>query len=474
MYERLEEYRKWIVEQRIVVLGLGISNVPLIRLLHSWGAKHVVGFDRSDHSATRELCANLQAEGLLLRYYIGQDYMDYLAAEDCTVLFKTPVIRYDIPELLAARDRGVLVTSEMEEFLKLCPAKVYAVTGSDGKTTTTTILYRLLQAQFEPEHRVWVGGNIGTPLLPFLPEIQKEDRVVVELSSFQLMQLPVSPSVSVITNLSPNHLDVHKSYEEYIEAKTNIYSHQAPGDVVVLNLDNEVTANLSVPSSSELRYFSRQRRPQNGVFLEEDTICRCDGSVSVPILDRKEILLPGLHNVENYMAALCAVGEEVSVESIQRVAQNFRGVAHRLELVRELKGVRYYNSSIDSSPNRTIHALSVFPEKVILIAGGKDKNIPYDSMGPVLREKVRVLILTGPTAGKIEQAAREAFAAQGEPFSIALFHCQTYEEAVERAYQEARLGEVVVLSPASTSFDLFRNFEERGECFRRLVCALPE
>ncbi len=473
MYNRLEEYRKWIIEQKIAVIGLGISNVPLIRLLHEWGARDVVGLDRSDSQQTRQLCEELSADLLLREVHIGSDYLRFLE-EDRTVIFKTPVIRYDLPELVAAKERGVLVTSEMEEFLKLCPAKVYGVTGSDGKTTTTTVLYRLLQAQFEPEHRVWVGGNIGTPLLPFLPQMREDHKVVVELSSFQLMQLPVSPSVAVITNLSPNHLDVHKSYEEYIDAKKNIFLHQKKGGVVVLNQDNAVTAGMQVPKESELRFFSRRGIPERGVFLQDDMLCWHSDGRTRPILNRKDILLPGLHNVENYMAAICAAGEEVDADTVKQVACRFHGVAHRLELIRELNGVRYYNSSIDSSPNRTIHALSVFTEKVVLIAGGKDKNIPYDSLGPYLAEKVRVLILTGPTAGKIEQAARDAFEKRGEPCTIRILPCQTYEEAVHAAWKEARPGECVVLSPASTSFDLFRNFEERGECFRRLVLSLPE
>lgn len=291
---------------------------------------------------------------------------------------------------------------------------------------------------------------------------------MVELSSFQLMNMKARIDVSVITNISPNHLDVHKSYEEYIEAKKNIFLYGGTERLTVLNRDNPVTRELEQEVPGRVRWFSRKEKVEQGIYMEENALYSAAGK----ILDRSDILLPGDHNAENYMAAICAVMDTVPADIILEIARTFGGVEHRLELVRELHGVKYYNSSIDSSPNRTIHALSVFQNPVILIAGGKDKKIPYDELGPVLADKVKVLILTGPTADKIEQSARAAFEKRGEPFSIKVIRAASYEEAVDAAYNAAKPGDTVLLSPASTSFDMFRNFEERGNRFKKLVSGL--
>jgi UDP-N-acetylmuramoylalanine--D-glutamate ligase len=463
------DLRNRITGRKVAVLGIGISNFPLIEFLHKMGAEKIVGFDRSDSNELKKKLDELALK-LPFEYHLGENYLSYLT-DDFDEIYKTPVLRPDIPELARARERGAYVTSEMEEFLKHCPAKTYAVTGSDGKTTTTTILYLLLSEAFKDKGtRIWLGGNIGKPLLPHLKEIYKEDIVVLELSSFQLHTMTKSPDVSVITNISPNHLDVHKSYEEYIDAKKNIYRYQNEDGIAVLNSGNDVTLSMMHEVNGKLRSFGFGIGSWDGAYSLNGKLYKKINGEITEIMDTKDVLLPGNHNLENYMAAISAVCDVVSAKDIYNVATSFKGVEHRLEFVRELNGVKYFNSSIDSSPNRTMHALNVFNDKeVVLIAGGADKKIPYDSLGKALFEKVRVLILTGPTAKLIENAARDEYKRQGKEYDIVTYHCKNYEEAVECAWREAKSGEVVILSPASTSFDMFKNFEERGKTFKHLV-----
>ena len=458
-----------IPNKKVCVLGMGISNRPLIKFLYTKGARKIWVLDKSGSEETKAKAVALKKEGVDFTSCFGENYLDTLKEERFDIVFKTPVVRYDLPELIYAKEQGAVITSEMEVFLNLCPAKIYAVTGSDGKTTTTTLIYKFLDGYCKQNGgKAWVGGNIGTPLLPYIDKIKPEDYVIVELSSFQLMNMKAKTDVSVITNISPNHLDVHKSYEEYIEAKKNIFLYGDKDSITVLNQDNSVTGAMGEEVPGRVRWFSRRQEVSPGVYMKDNALWGASGK----ILDRSDILLPGDHNAENYMAAICAVMDTVPADIILEVARTFGGVEHRLELIRELNGVKYYNSSIDSSPNRTLNALSVFERNVVLIAGGKDKKIPYDALGPALADKVRTLILTGPTAGKIEQAAREEFMRRGQDFTIEVHHANTYEEAVEAAYQAARPGDTVLLSPASTSFDMFRNFEERGNKFKQLVRGL--
>ena len=463
MNQKLYEFEQNIKNKKIGVLGLGISNIPLIRFLHKLGAEDITGFDRASKQDLEETITELDEEGVKLKYYLGDGYLEHLS-EGFDIIFKTPVVRADIPQLQNLE--GTTITSEMEEFLKLCPAKVYGITGSDGKTTTTTLIYKMLESQ---GYKCWIGGNIGTPLLEQLSEIQPEDKVVVELSSFQLMNIGISTNVSVVTNVTPNHLDVHKSMEEYTSAKTEIFKHQKPGDVVVLNLDNEVTKGFRTIAEQKVILFSRKLVPKDGIGLENGWIIQNKNNEDIKILKVDDILLPGLHNIENYMAAIAAISDVVEIIDIQTVAKTFGGVEHRLELVRELNGVKYYNSAIDSSPNRTKAALSVFKNKVILIAGGKDKNIPYDDLGEDLVDKVKIMILTGPTADKIEKAAKDECLKREINFNIKVYKVKSYEEAVNIAFNEAKSEDVVLLSPASTSFDMFKNFMERGKKFKELV-----
>ncbi len=438
--------------RKIAVLGLGVSNRPLVRLLLQYGCD-VTGCDKTPREKLDAEVLELEQMGCKL--HVGDTYLDGLQAD---LVFRTPGMHPENPALVALRQAGAQITSEMEVFFELCPCTILAITGSDGKTTTTTLISEMLKAAGK---KVWVGGNIGTPLLPRLNEMNANDYAVVELSSFQLMDMQRSPHIAVVTNLAPNHLDVHKDMEEYIGAKKNIFRYQTGEDILVLNADNAITAGFT--GNGTTRYFARVKHLDAGVCMNGDMICR-DGE---PVLDKKQILLPGEHNVENYMAAILAVQGLVDDEIIRKVAGSFGGVEHRIELVRVKDGVRFYNDSIASSPSRTIAGLKSFGEKVILIAGGYDKHIPYDTLGPYICKHVKKLFLTGATGPKIREAVVNCPEYRQDELEIV--ECTEFAAAVHQAAAAARTGDVVLMSPASASFDCFKNFMERGDYFKTLV-----
>ena len=459
----LQEYIASLRGRTVAVIGIGVSNTPLLRLLLREGIA-VTACDRSDRAKLGALAEELEAAGAVLR--LGDGYLQGL---DHDVIFRTPGLRPDVPELEAARARGSVITSEMEVFFQVCPCPIIAVTGSDGKTTTTTIIAELLRAA---GHTVHVGGNIGHPLLAEAGSIRPTDWAVLELSSFQLMTMTRSPHIAVLTNLAPNHLDVHKSMEEYVWAKENIFRHQQPGDITVFNLDNAITRELSAHAPGCALYFSRREEPENGVFLRGDAvISRRDGHER-QIMTTEDIRLPGVHNVENYMAAIAAVDGLVPDDVIRTFARAFNGVEHRIELVRTYHGVRFYNDSIASSPSRTIAGLRSFKEKVILIAGGYDKHIPFDVLGPEVVEHVKLLILCGATADKIRAAVEQAPGYR--PGHPEILDVTPFQRAVETARDRAVPGDVVTLSPACAAFDQFRNFMERGKTFKAIVNSWQE
>ena len=451
---KLDEFKNDVKGKNVTVIGIGISNLPLIKYLVQLGA-NVTACDRRTKEDLGDNYTELEALGI--RFNLGDGYLDNLSGD---IIFKTPGMRYDVPQLLAAKEKGSVVTSEMEVFFDVCPSHIIAVTGSDGKTTTTTLIHKMMT---KAGYTTWLGGNIGNPLLTDTEKMKEDDWVILELSSFQLHTMRKSPEIAVITNISPNHLDMHKDYQEYIDAKKNIMLYQQEGNILVVNADNEVTAKIGKEAKGAVRYFSRQDTAD--VYLDDDTIKR--GNVAV--LNIKDIKIPGMHNVENYMTAIAAVSGLVSDEVIVDIAKSFSGVEHRIELVRILDGVRYYNSSIDSSPNRTINTLRVFPEKVIMIGGGKDKGIPYDELGPALTAYVKVLILIGATSDKIEESLNAEIQRTGKGKNIEVIRAKSYEDAVNQARNRAHDGDVVILTPASTSFDMFRNFEERGNLFKKIV-----
>lgn len=483
---KLDDFKNKIAGAKIAVLGLGISNVPLIRFLYNSGARNITAYDKF---ASPQVIANidiLNKEGMIERAVTGEDYLEGIPSEKYDIIFKSPIIRPDVEPLVKAVEQGAVLTSEMELFFELCPCKTYGITGSDGKTTTTTLTHKLLSAHYEgTDTKVWLGGNIGRPLIDILPEIKSSDAAVLELSSFQLMTMKKSPDVSVITNITPNHLDVHKDYEEYIEAKKKIFKHQNSDGVIVLNAKNDVTAAISsecIAQHKNVRMFSVSNcgvddfeKGADGYGYMKDGKLEyasesADGFAAKFSIARTELKVPGNFNGENLLTAIAACADVITQEDIVKVTNEFKGVPHRCELIREFNGVKYYNSSIDSSPNRTIQTLSVFDGNVVMIAGGKDKNIPYDAIGPVICEKVKVLILIGPTAEKIETAVRNS-----EKFNeknIKIFHFNNYKDAVQCAHDNSVSGDCVLLSSASTSFDLFKNFEERGKVFKELVLGL--
>ena len=457
----LQEYLMSLQDKRCAVIGIGVSNTPLIRLLRGAGID-VTTCDRKDRAALGALADELEALGCTLQ--LGENYLQGL---DQDVVFRTPGLH---PRFLReAGERGCRLTSEMEVFFDVCPCPIIAVTGSDGKTTTTTIIAELLRAAGKTVH---LGGNIGNPLLAQTDAIRSDDVDVVELSSFQLMTMTKSPHVAVLTNLAPNHLDVHTDMAEYVEAKEAIFAYQSPEDTVVFNFDNEITRMCSYKAAGKVNYFTRISDiiPQRGAYIREDSIWYRDESGERAVLPRTDILLPGEHNVENYMAAVCAVQGLVDDETVRQFARTFGGVEHRIELVRRRRGVRWYNDSIASSPSRTIAGLKSFPEQVILIAGGKDKGISYTDIGPYINDHVKLLILCGATAGVIREATEQADNYAG----LEIIEVDSYPAAVALADERAVEGDVVLLSPASTSFDRFKNFMERGRVFKDLVHALPE
>ncbi len=458
---KLEQFKNDIKSKKVAVLGIGISNIPLIKYLINIGVS-VTAFDKNTSENLTDALSQLN--GLPVQYSLGNDYLSKLNGFD--IIFRTPGMRPDLPELVDAVAKGAELTSEMEVFINLCLAQVFAVTGSDGKTTTTTLIYKILT---EEGYNCWLGGNIGTPLLSKIDEVKETDKVILELSSFQLMTIKNCPSIAIITNISPNHLDVHKSLNEYIDAKKNIFINQTVNDKLILNYDNDITRNFKKEAKGDCVYFSRISHLASGVIFRDSKIIVKSDDKEIEIVEADSIKIPGVHNIENYMAATAATIDFVKPETIRKIATTFNGVEHRIELVRELNGIKFYNSSIDSSPSRTIAALSTFKNKVILIAGGKDKGIPYDSIGQIIAEKVKCLLLIGATASRIEEAFSNYIHQTDIESEVKIIHCDTYEEIVNQAYAEASPGDCVILSPASTSFDMFKNFEHRGNVFKELV-----
>jgi len=451
MRPNVDTYFTSLRGKKIAVLGLGVSNRPLVRMLLGYGCD-VLGCDRTPRENLEEEVLELERMGCKLS--VGDGYLDGLEAD---IVFRTPGMHPANPALEVLRAKGAKITSEMEVFFELCPCRTIAVTGSDGKTTTTTLVSELLKAE---GHRVWLGGNIGTPLLPSIHDMEENDYAVVELSSFQLMDMERSAQRAVVTNLSPNHLDVHKDMAEYIDAKKNVYRFQDENGLLVVNADNEITAPLL--GNGNTVYFSRQKQVQ-GVYCENGMIYHNGREV----MSTNTILLPGVHNIENYMAAIAVTDGLVCLSTIRHVAATFGGVEHRIELVRVKDGVRYYNDSIASSPSRTIAGLRSFKEKVILIAGGYDKHIPFDVLGPEVCEHVKRLYLTGATAQKIYDAVMACPMEKPEIIVI-----DDFADTVHAAAAGAVEGDVVLLSPACAAFDKFKNFMVRGKFFKKLVMEL--
>ena len=455
----LDQYLESISNQRVAVIGAGVSNVPLIRILRDAGIAVTV-HDKKDAAALGAQYESLAALGV--SFSLGEGYLNDLTEN---IVFRTPGLHPDHPALKSVRACGGTVTSEMELFFAVCPCPIIGITGSDGKTTTTTLTYEFLK---HAGHTCHLGGNIGKPLLPEVREMQPDDLAIVELSSFQLMGMQYSPSVAAITNLTPNHLDYHKDFDEYVQAKTSIFTHQKPGGKLVLCADDPVTRQLDIPGAHEIWHCTKQVKPETGVYLRDGVIYIAENGQDRALMEAKDIRIPGAHNVYNVMMAAAIVQGLCEDSDIVAVATTFAGVEHRIEFVREFEGVKYYNDSIASSPTRTIAGLNSFDQKLILIAGGYDKHIPYDVLGEPICDHVKTLILTGATAPKIRQCVEQT----GRYDQPQIIDVPDLKSAVRTAYATAHPGDIVIMSPASASFDCFKNFMERGELFKQFVNAL--
>ena len=450
-----KEFKSFINGKNVAVVGIGVSNIPLINFLVRLGAE-VTAFDMKEENELGKIASEFKSKGVKLE--LGKGYLEKLTGFE--VVFKTPSMRIDCEALVRAKNEGAYITSEMEEFVKYCKGKIYGVTGSDGKTTTTTIISKLLEAQ---GYKTWVGGNIGTPLFSNIEEINADDMVVLELSSFQLMTMDSPIDVAVVTNLAPNHLDMHKDMQEYIDAKKNIFLYQNEDNVLVLNRENEITYRFEKEAKGHVREFSSKRVITNGSYYKDGTLY-LEGK---EVCKKNDIVIKGMHNVENYLAAFIATKDDVEIETMKKVAETFAGVEHRCELVREIDGVKYYNDSIASSPTRTLAGLFAFEKKVILIAGGYDKHIPFEPLAEQGYPFIKEIILMGDTRYLIKEAFDKLKDEKG--IEVPSIMVNSLEEAVIKAKEIAKEGDIITLSPACASFDMFPNFAVRGNKFKEIV-----
>ena len=456
--EKLEEFNNFLDGKQVAIIGMGVSNIPLLDYFYDKNAKVTV-------FSTNALSDEIMAKINKYRYEVelGEDNLSRLKGFD--IIFRSPSALPTKHEFQSAVKKGAILTSEIEMVLRLAPCKIIGVTGTEGKTTTTSLIYEICK---KAGYNCFLGGNIGKPIFTKINQMKPEDIVILELSSFQLMGMTVSPNIAVVTNIFPDHLNVHKSYEEYQDAKKSIFRNQTEEGIVILNKDNEITEKFADEVKGKTIFFSSTKKLKNGyVYDREDGfIKKCTNGKCEKILNKNDIKLRGIHNYENICAALAATETVASKEAQIEAVKNFKGVEHRLEFVREIDGVKYYNDSIGTSPASTIAGLNAFDENIILLAGGSDKGLDYKEIGEVIAKKVGTLILTGPTAQKIEEATKQALS---EEKSIKIIHTNNLEESVKVAKEKARSGDIVLLSPASASFDAFKNFEERGNYFKTLV-----
>ena len=458
--ERLEEFCNYIKYKRVAVIGLGISNIPLIDFLYELRADITVFDRRSIEKIDNKILENIRRKSIKCSF--GEKYLETL--KDFNIIFRSPSCRPDLPEILEELSKGAILTSEIEMLMELCPGLIIGVTGSDGKTTTTSLIYNIIKNK---GYNCYLGGNIGIPLFSKIREMRPEDIVVLELSSFQLMNIKTSPNIAVITNISPNHLDIHKSYDEYIEAKKNIFKYQSNKDTLVLNYDNDITREFEKEANGNVIFFSKNHKLNDGVILDEGIIKICENKLRKHILNTKNMKLRGEHNYENACAAIAATKDLVDNETQVKTIAEFKGVEHRLEFVKEIDGVKWYNDSIGTSPTRTIAGLKSFNKNLILIAGGYDKHLDYTPIGEPIVENVKILILMGQTANKIKEATIKAM--NKTKRKVDIYDCNSLEEAVKLASELSKKGDIILFSPASASFDLYKNFEERGNDFKEKV-----
>lgn len=458
--KKLEEFNNYIRYRKVAIIGLGVSNIPLIDYMYEKKAKVTVFDEREIDSIPKEILDKIKKYDF--KFYFGKNSLENL--NDFDIIFRSPSCLPTRKELVKEEEKGTIVTTEIEMLMKMCPCKIIGVTGSDGKTTTTSLINHILEKSGKT---TFLGGNIGTPLFTKLSKMTPEDIVVLELSSFQLMGMEISPDIAVITNISPNHLNIHKDYQEYIDAKKNIFKYQNEKNTLILNYDNEITRKCSNEAKGNVIFFSSKEKLDNGFIVDDKIIKQCKDQIREHILNTDEVKLKGKHNYENIAAALAATYKIVGLDSAIQAIKEFNAVEHRLEFVREINGVKWYNDSASSSPTRTISGLKAFDEKITLIAGGYDKNLDYTPIAKPIIEKVNNLILMGKTSEKIFNAVKQELDNQNKQLHI--YTCNNLEETIKTAKKVTKPGEIVLFSPASASFDMFKNAVERGKKYKEFV-----
>lgn len=458
--QKLEEFNEYIKYRKVAVIGLGVSNIPLIDYLYIHKANVTVFDDRPIDKLPQDIISKITNYGFAFSF--GENSLNKLHNFD--LIFRSPSCLPTKPELEVEAKRGAIVTTEIELLMKMCPSKIIGITGSDGKTTTTSLVNSILQ---KAGYKTFLGGNIGTPLFTKLNEMTPEEIVVLELSSFQLMGMEVSPQIAAITNITPNHLNIHKDYEEYIEAKKNIFKHQDENGIVVLNYDNEITRNCSKEVNGKVVFFSSKEKLDNGYIVDDDIVKECNDKIRKHIISTDDIILRGKHNLENIATALAITSTLVDTDVAIEAIKEFKPVAHRIEFVREIDGIKWYNDSASSSPTRTLSGINAFKEDIVLIAGGYDKNLDYTPLAKPILQKVKTLILIGQTANKIFDAVKNEMDEQNK--EVKIYMADSLEQAVEIAKKHVLPGQVVLFSPASASFDMFKDFADRGNKFKKIV-----
>lgn len=458
--EKLKEFNEYIRFRKVAVIGLGVSNLPLLDYLYEKKAQVTVFDERNIDEIPQDIINKINTYEF--KYSFGKNCLENL--KGFNLIFRSPSCLPTKTELQEEANRGAIITTEVEMLMEMCPCKIIGVTGSDGKTTTTSMINAILQ---KAGYNTFLGGNIGTPLFTRLPEIKPDDIVVLELSSFQLMNMHVSPDIAVITNITPNHLNIHKDYEEYIEAKKNIFKNQNENGILILNYDNDITKSSAKEAKGKVIFFSSKEKLDNGFIVDENVVKECEDKVRKHILNTDEVILRGNHNFQNIATALAATKTLVDTDIAVQAIKEFKPVEHRIEFIREIDGVKWYNDSASSSPTRTLSGINAFKENIILIAGGYDKNLDYEPLAKPVVDKVSSLILIGQTAEKIFDAVKSE--AEKENKKIDIYMCDSLEQTVEIAKKSAKKGDVVLFSPASASFDMFKNFADRGEKFKKLV-----
>ena len=455
---------------------MGVANMPCAKWLASKGVEVYACDKRDKEYIGIKDCEELETLGA--HFSLGEDYLSVLPEMD--LVFRShgilPFQNEWIGQCIA---RGQKVTTEMEVFFSLCPAKIIAITGSNGKTTSTTLISEMLKAE---GRKVYLGGNIGKALMPELESITESDIAVVELSSFQLLtmgNMVNKPDIAVVTNIEKTHLDHHVNLDEYVDAKRNILIYQSADSRTVLNADCDYSIGGSVYHDmrfdvrGNLYQFSIKHPVDNGAYMDENgDIYYCENGEKTFVMNKSSIRIPGMHNVENYCTAISAVWGMVKPETMKHIAETFGGVEHRIEFVREYKGVRYYNDSIATSPSRVISGLKAFDQKIIMLCGGSDKGNDMSEMVPLILEKVKLLVLNGGTAEKIYNSvvSDENYKDSG----LEIVKTDTMESALNIAREKAVCGDIVSLCPACPAFDQFKTFEYRGRKFKELVNGFGE